>query len=345
MKAFQLVGEHETRVMEVPVPEPGPGQVLVEVASAGLCHSDLHLIHAPRLPTCPFTFGHETAGRVAQLGAGVIGLETGEPVVVHGAWGCGQCRFCQVDLEHHCERAASLGIVSSGLGADGGLAEYLLVPAARHLVPLGDVDPRDAGPLDDAALTPYHVIKRWQHKLVPGASAVVIGAGGLGHMAIQLLRTLSSVRVVAVDTSEEKLALAKQLGADVAVRSHDGAADEIREHTQGRGAALVLDMVGAEATLALATRIVEPLSHICCVGAAMGTLPWSFISVPFDCTLSNTFWGSKGELREVVSLVAEGRIRVHAEHFALEDCARAYELLEAGKVQGRAIALPGGIAR
>ncbi len=339
MRAFRLVGPQETRICEVPVPEPGPGEVLVKVAGAGLCHSDLHLMHAPQLPNCPFTFGHETAGWVERLGAGVGGLDVGEAVVVHGVWGCGQCRYCQTDREQYCERFPNAS-ASCGIGADGGIAEYLLVPAARNLVPIGDLDPVDAGPLDDAALTPYHVIARHRARLVPGAAAVVIGVGGLGHMAIQLLREVSPVQVVAIDTDESKLAFARELGAEITIASGERTVEEVRDALGGRGAALVLDFVGADTTLQLAMKLAEPEAHVACVGAALGSIQWSFLTAAYDATLGNTFWGPRGELHEIVALAQRGRIRVHTEHFALGDTAKAYELLEAGRVRGRAVVTP-----
>ncbi len=193
----------------MPVPEPGPGQVLVKVGGAGACHSDLHLMEWPEGTMSfgvPFTLGHENAGWVEALGAGVEGLAEGEAVAVYGPWGCGRCRSCRLSAENYCERQAEIGAFGGGLGLDGGMAEYMLVPHPRLLLPLGDLDPRDAAPLSDAALTPYHAVKRSLDLLVPGSTAVVIGVGGLGHMAVQILRALSPARIVAVDTSADKLA-------------------------------------------------------------------------------------------------------------------------------------------
>ena len=166
------------------------------------------------------------------------------PVAVYGPWGCGRCRACRLSAENYCEHQAEIGAFGGGLGLDGGMAEYMLVPHARLLLPLGDLDPRDAAPLSDAALTPYHAIKRSLHLLVPGSTAVVIGVGGLGHMAVQILRALTPAQVIAVDSSAEKLALAREIGADETVEPGDEAAARIRELTAGRGAELVLDDVG-----------------------------------------------------------------------------------------------------
>ena len=231
MRAFQLVAWQEPpELREVPVPEPGPGEVLIRVGGAGACHSDLHLMDWPQgqMPfEPPFTLGHENAGWVERVGAGVDAVGEGEAVAVYGPWGCGRCRACRRSSENYCERQAEIGVMGGGLGLDGGMAEYLLVPSARLLVPLGELDPRDAAPLSDAALTPYHAIQRSVHKLVAGSTAVVIGVGGLGQMAVQILSAVSGARIVAVDISPEKLALAAEVGADVTVAAGEGAAETI----------------------------------------------------------------------------------------------------------------------
>src|SRR4051812_40821759 len=255
MLAYQLVEwQQPPELREVEVPEPGPAEILVKVGGAGACHSDLHVMEWPAgaLPyELPFTLGHENAGWIEAVGAGVKGWEPGEGVAVYGPWGCGRCRPCRTGLETLCERKAQLGAAGGGLGRDGGMAEYMLVPDARLLVALGDLEPRDAAPLTDAALTPYHAIKLALHQLVPGASAVVIGVGGLGHMAVQILRALSPARVIATDIDVSKLGLAAAVGADHTVASSPDTAAQIRELTAGNGAILVLDCVGSDATLAL----------------------------------------------------------------------------------------------
>ena len=227
MRAYQMTGWQQLpEFREVDVPEPGAGEVLIKVAGAGACHSDLHLMEWPpgtfEFPL-PFTLGHENAGWVEALGPGVEGFDVGDAVAVYGPWGCGRCRACRRSQENFCENAAQLGALGGGLGRDGGLAPYMLIPSARLLVPLGDLDPVEAAPLSDAGLTPYHAIKRNLRKLVPGTSVVVIGVGGLGHMAVQILRAISAAQVIAADIDEGKLALARQVGADQVVRSGDEA--------------------------------------------------------------------------------------------------------------------------
>jgi propanol-preferring alcohol dehydrogenase len=342
MRAHQIVASQQpAELREVPRPEPGPGQVLVRVGGAGLCHSDLHMMHWPMAAPGPFTLGHETAGWIEELGAGVVGFEIDEPVIVHGPWGCGYCRRCQADMEQFCENAGALGMRPEGLGADGGLADYLLVPAARHLVPIGDLDPAVWAPLDDAVLTPYHALKRVQHLCTPDNWAMVIGIGGLGHSAVQLIKELTGARVLAVDVNDDKLEHASALGADATLRGDTpDAATVVKEITGGRGVAAVLDCVGADATMQLAAQTAHPVSHVIVVGIAGGTLPFSFLSVPFETAISTTYWGGLTELREVVALAQAGRITLDVEQIELEGAAEAYERLERGEVKGRVVAVP-----
>ena len=218
----------------------------------------------------------------------------------------------------------------------------MLVPDARLLLPLGDLDPRDAAPLSDAALTPYHAVKRSLDLLVPGSTAVVIGVGGLGHMAVQILRALSPARVITVDTSAEKLRLARDVGAEEAVMAGEGAAAAIDDATAGRGAELVIDMVGSDDTLALSAQIVRFESHLTVVGLAGGTFQFGFGALPFECQLAIPYWGSAVELMEVLDLARAGKIRAHVERFPLDRVEDAYEKMRDGTLDGRAVICPHG---
>jgi alcohol dehydrogenase, propanol-preferring len=341
MRALELSADGAA-LTDVDVPDPRPGEVLVKVGGAGLCHSDLHLMHIAAMVEEPFTLGHETAGWVEAVGPGTTdGPAVGEAVLVHGAWGCGRCARCRAGEDNLCPYSGAR--IGSGLFRDGGMAEYLLVPAARHLLPIADLDPRDAAPLDDAALTPYHAIKAALPLLGPAATAVVIGIGGLGHLAVQLLRVLSPATVAAVDVDETKLALAREKGADVALSPADDAAARIRDAAGELGPALVIDCVGSDDTLALAGSVVTNRSRIVVVGVAGGTLPFSFFALPYECSIGTTFWGTIAELAEVVALARDGRITVEVEQVPLDGALDAYGRLEAGTFgTGRAVALPHG---
>lgn len=344
MKAFQLTAwQQEPQFVDIDIPRPGAGQVVIKVGGAGACHSDLHLMEWPAgmLPyPLPFTLGHETAGWVAELGAGVTGLEVGDPVAVYGPWGCGYCRTCRLGQENYCENAAQITGAGGGLGLNGGMTEYMLVPSARFLVPLRNLTPCEAAPLTDAGLTPYHAIKRSLGLLVPGSSAVVIGAGGLGHMAIQMLIALSPAKVIAVDTASDKLDLALQVGATSGVSAGPDAPSVILELTGGQGAELVVDFVGADSTVALGAKIARRQGHLTVVGLAGGKFPFSFFAQPYECSLATTYWGTLPELIEVIALAEAGKVKPHVQTFPLAQVAEAYRLLKDGKLAGRAVIDP-----
>lgn len=348
MKAFQLTAwQQPPELRDVPIPEPGAGQVLVRVGGAGACHSDLHLMEWPEGAmdvSLPFTLGHENAGWVAALGPGVDGLAEGDPIAVYGPWGCGRCAPCRRSAENSCERQAEIGAFGGGLGLDGGMAEYLLVPSSRLLLPLGDLDPRDAAPLSDAALTPYHAIKRALPRLHPGSTAAVIGVGGLGHMAVELLRALTPARIVAVDRDPGRLVLAREVGADEAFAAGPEAIGEIREATRGLGADVVLDIVGSDETIALAAAVAKVEGTVNVLGLAGGSITWQAMGVlPWECELTTTYWGTAIELMEVLELAAAGRIRARTRRYALDDVATAYDDLRAGRIDGRAVICPAGV--
>ena len=216
----------------------------------------------------------------------------------------------------------------------------MFVPSARLVVPLGDLEPVAAAPLTDAGLTPYHAIRRSLPKLRPGSSAVVIGVGGLGHMAVQLLSALTSTRIIAVDQRPAALELAASGGADVTVVAGDHAAAEIRDVTGGLGADVVLDVVGSEATMQLAVDVSRPLGDVTIVGIAGGSVPFGFFSVPYEVSLQTTYWGSIVELVELLELARRGAVRAQITTFALDDATSAYDLLRAGSVHGRAVVVP-----
>lgn len=344
MKAVQYrtIGS-APEVVDIDTPEPGPGQVLLKVTAAGLCHSDDFVMSLPPEAYTfglPLTLGHEGAGTVVALGEGTTGLEVGENVIVYGPWGCGMCESCANGFENYCTRAAELGIAPPGLGAPGALAEYMIVDSPRHLVPIGDLDPVAAVPLTDAGLTPYHAIKRSLPKLVPGTVTVVIGAGGLGHVGIQLLRALSATTVVALDVSEEKLELAREVGAHHAFLSDASAEAAIRELTGGKGADLVLDFVAAQPTLDLALKVVAVDSDVTIVGVGPGEARFGWLGVPYGTTVRTTYWGGRTELAELVALAQTGVLHVATETYTLEETPAAYEKLHAGTIRGRAVVIP-----
>ena len=343
MQSVRFVGVgRPAQIQEVPEPSPGPGQVLIKVGGAGVCHSDLHIMEEDLGFTPPFTLGHENAGWIAALGEGVIGFKEGDPVAVYGPWGCGRCHACQRSMENYCENWAQMDGFGGGLGLDGGMADYMLVPSARLLVPLGDVSPAKAAPLSDAALTPYHAIKRALPHLNADSTVVVLGVGGLGHMAIQLLRVLVPVRIVAADVDDSKLEHAKALGADDTVNNRDAsaAAEKILQATGPRGAGLVLDCVGVQPTLDLGAKLLGRNSVWTIVGLGGGRHDFRHGSTPYGTTMSIPYWGSRVELMEVIAMARAGRIHAETTEFPLTDAVAVYANLKAGQITGRAVLIP-----
>jgi propanol-preferring alcohol dehydrogenase len=339
MRAFQLTAFHTTELRNIPQPDPAPGEALVRVGAAGACHSDLHIIDAPDalgMPI-PLTLGHENAGWVEALGPGVTGFERGEAVAIYGIVGCGRCVACLAGRENECRRTPPGGI---GLSRDGGMAEYVTVPA-RQLIAIGDLDVAQAAPLTDAGLTPYHAIALTRRSLRPSSTCVVIGVGGLGHLAVQILAATTPARVIAVDVRPDALNLARQIGAQHAVQSAD-AVRAIRDLVgpPPGGADVVLDFVGAAATLEIARAVVTTGGDIAIVGLAGGSLPVGFGTVPFETRVVVSFWGTRSELAEVIALARAGRIRAHVDRFPLSDAQFAYDQLRAGRLQGRAVIVP-----
>lgn len=344
MRAVQLVEPGRLEVQEVPVPEAGPGEVLVRVAGSGLCHSDLHLLALPEWPVPDMTLGHETAGRVAALGAGVTGFDEGEAVLVNFVWSCGACRPCREGRDNVCMSEGRMGMPPApGLGLEGGMADYMKVDA-RYLHKLGDLDPTTAAPLADAGLTPLHAVNGARHRLGVGNTAVVIGVGGLGHMGLQYLRATSGVRIVAVDVSQDKLEQASRLGADATVLAGDGAAAEVLDLTEGSGADAVFDFVGNQTTLDQATEMIAADGALRLIGIAGGHVTCNAAprptTMPWGVDVRATYAGTRADLEMAISLAQLGRVHSDVTTYPLEDIHKAVEDLRAGRVEGRAVLIP-----
>lgn len=349
MKAVQITSWHSDPVLvEVDAPTPGPGQVVIKVAGAGLCHSDLHLLHDfgdgmfPWGP--PFTLGHETSGYIHQLGEGVSGWSVGQPVAVYGPWGCGHCPACDRGQDTYCYSPLDgYGqAFGGGLGVDGGQAEFMLIPDARQLVAIPDgMDPVAAAPLTDAGLTPYHAVKLSLPKLLPGATAVTIGAGGLGHMGVQIIKAMSAASVITLDTKQAALDLATECGADMVVRADaEDAVAQVREATKGRGADVVIDFVGSDASLKTAAAVASVQGDFTIVGVGGGTFPMGLFGVPYECAVRSIYWGTRKELAEVLTLAAHGDISPVYSTYSLDKALDAYKAMEAGTLRGRAVIAP-----
>ncbi len=345
MRALQITGPGRLELREVPVPAPGAGQLLVRVAAAGVCHSDLHVLHADRQRPAPMTLGHEIAGTVAAAGDAESPIPVGTAGVVYLCWSCGACRECTAGRQNLCLAAgrSAMPPCPGLMGHDGGMAEYVVVPTTAF-VPT-DIAPAQAAPLADAALTSYHAIDGARAHLRPGGTAVVIGVGGLGHIAVQILRAVSPVRVIAVDLARDKLDAAARLGADVALAADDAAAETILRLTGGRGAEAVFDFVGVDATAQLAVRAVAPGGAYRMVGlgggvpgiAADGALGDGW---PWGASVTKAYAGTRNDLVESLALAAAGAIRAEIETFPLAEGPSVFARLERGAILGRAVLIP-----
>ncbi|KAI1454327.1 alcohol dehydrogenase GroES domain protein [Annulohypoxylon moriforme] len=348
MKAYKLTQWGQPgQYVDVPKPEPGPGDVLIRMKAAGLCRSDLDMVDS-KPGSAPYAnslepgyiLGHENAGFVEQIGNAVTDLKVGEAVVVHHMRHCGNCEYCTDNAEQHCEAFKRNAIgMTRGCGMDGGLAEYLLVPRTE-VISIGNGDPILYAPLTDAGVTAYHAIQTAIQRLKPGTSAALIGIGGLGSYGVQFIKLLSSARTFAIDNIPERLQTAKEVGADETVLfTGDGAsaASEILSKTNGRGVDAIIDFVGTAGTLKLAAKISRPRGRIVLVGMQGGTLEVGWGMLATSCEFAISLGSTRQDLREVCDLAKNGKLRIDIEKFKFDELDKAYEALRNGTLKGRAV--------
>ena len=336
MSAYRLLewgGPAE--LVDVPVPTPRGRQVLLEVSAVGLCHSDLFVMSCERgtLPyDLPLTLGHEVAGRIVAVGESADRSLVGRDGVVHGVWSCGECHNCRRGRDNHC--VALEGRVGCGLGHDGGLADYVLLPDERHFVAADGVPATVLAPLADAGLTAYHAIESQRDALTGECAVLVIGVGGLGHLAVQILRATTSAEVVAVDPRPEARALAVELGA------HRTAAS-VGEAMPVPRADVVLDFVGSDETMSRGGGALLPGGRLVVVGGARGTMVvGKGLALPLGWQVSAPFWGTRADLVAVVELARQGILHPVVETVPFGEVTGAYERLHDGAVTGRLVVVP-----
>ncbi|MCX7622974.1 MAG: NAD(P)-dependent alcohol dehydrogenase [Thermomicrobium sp.] len=324
------------------VPDPvirEPDEVIVRIEGAGVCRTDLHIVEGQfrdRVPVVlPYIPGHENAGSVAAVGPGVQRFRPGDPVIVYPQITDGTCLACRRGEDMHCENGAF-----PGLTRDGGFAEYLLTKE-RNLVRLPDgVSPRAVAPHADAGLTAYHAVKRALSWLKPGDSVALIGFGGLGHIALQVLHALAPVDVLVIDRSETALKLARELGATATIQAQDDPVSELRELTGGRGAAVVLDFVGEGQTPQQGLAMTRRGGAYFVIGYG-GRLEVPTIElVDQEKTIVGNLVGTYAELAELMELVADGRIKLSVTYYPLDQVNQALRDLRDGRVKGRAVLVP-----
>ena len=347
MRAALLTGySQDFEIAEIPDPTmTGANDVIVEVGAAGFCRTDVHLwsghfasVHEQAGISLPFVCGHESAGWIAEIGAGVTHLQVGDPVLLHPLATCGWCAACRSGDDMHCSNQ-----VFPGVAAQGGFAQYVRTNA-RAVVPIPDgLTPVQVAPLGDAGLTAYRAVKKALPLAVPGTTTVVLGAGGLGHIAIQALRALSQTEIVVVDRNPTALAHAKAWGADhVVLSQHDRShVTQVRELTGGAGAQVVLDFVGEGGAQHDAVELLgkHGLDVIVGYGGRLEADILSQVLTPEASFVGSTV-GTYTELVELVALVRRGAVALTTTTFPLEDINVALNQLEQGQLVGRGILLP-----
>lgn len=321
MRAVTLDAANTPLHVHADFPEPAGAGELITVTACGVCHSDLHVVDGDYPSPLPLVLGHEVTGVHADLG----------PVMVYAPWGCGECGECADGMEMICRDATEAGLV-----VDGGYAERMLVKDRRYLAPLDGLDPIASAPLACGGLTAYRAVTHTLETLAArgtGARALVIGAGGLGQFAIRFLRVLSDATVVALDRAADKQRTAVEIGAHDAI-GPDGAADL-------EPVDVVIDFIGAEATLVTARDVVRRRGTVVAVGLAGGRIPFGFAAVPHEARFLTSVWGSRAQLDELLALARrEPGIVQPVETLPLDQAQLAHDRLRAGDVRGRIVLVP-----
>ncbi|HEX6678643.1 MAG TPA: NAD(P)-dependent alcohol dehydrogenase [Actinomycetes bacterium] len=341
MRAVRL-HEYDKRPTVDEVPDAqitGPNDVIVKIGGAGLCRTDLHLVEgqwAEKTGTpLPFTLGHENAGWVHEVGSAVEHLSPGDTVILHPQASCGLCRACRAGDDMHC-----LNSYFPGLNTDGGMAEYLRT-GVRAVVKIDPkLQPADVAALADAGLTAYHAVRKTVPLLYPGTKAVVIGAGGLGHIGIQALRALTPAEIVVVDRSEGALALAKSIGAHHTVLADGGHVQQVLDLTDGNGAEVVIDFVGERGAERDGVAMLRRAGSYFVIGYGGAINVPTIDIISTEINFVGNLVGTFNDLDELMTLAAQGQVKLHTQTYPLDAVNDAMDDLDAGRLRGRGILVP-----
>ena len=343
MKVVRVVGYNQPlSLQDAPDPQiTGPLDVIVKVGAAGVCRTDIHILEGQWVEKSnvklPYTIGHENAGWVHAKGDAVTSIEVGDKVILHPLVTCGLCRACRFGDDVHCEDSKFPGIDS-----DGGYAEYLKT-GARSVIKLDEkLEPADVAALADAGLTAYHACAKAARALRPGNFVVLIGAGGLGHIGIQVMKAISAATVIVVDRNKEALELAKELGADHVVQAGDGDGfvKEVLGMTGEKGAEAVIDFVAEGGSTATGVKMLRRAGNYYVVGYGENINVPTIDIISTEINFIGNLVGSYNDLAELMTLAAQGKVVLHTSVYELEDFQKAIDDLSAGKVRGRAILVP-----
>jgi NAD+-dependent secondary alcohol dehydrogenase Adh1 len=343
MQALRLHRYNERPTVDE-IEEPkveGPLDVIVKIGGAGLCRTDIHLYlgqwheldaDAP----LPYTLGHENAGWVHEVGSAVTHVAPGDTVILHPQATCGFCRYCRAGDDMHCTNS-----FFPGLNTDGGMAHYLRT-GARAVVKIDPkLQPADVAALADAGLTAYHAVRKAVPLLYPGTACVVIGAGGLGHIGIQVLAALSATTIIVVDRNPEALEFAKTIGADHGVMGDGTQVDQVKELTGGDGAEVVLDFVGEEGAEKDAWAMTRRAGSHFVIGYGGKVEVPTIEIISSERNVIGNIVGTYNDLAELMALAAQGKVTLHTKPYPLEAANDAIDDLDNGRLPGtRAILIP-----
>jgi NAD+-dependent secondary alcohol dehydrogenase Adh1 len=344
MKAARLHSYEEDHLHLDQVPEPDvhdPRDVIVRIGGAGLCRTDLHIIEGIWKdildPELPYTLGHENAGWVEEVADGVRSVRPGDPVIVHPVMTCGVCLGCRRGEDMYCEDSQF-----PGLNAEGGFANFLRT-SERSLIKLDErLEPKDVAPYADAGITAYRAAKKAAARLDPGSRCVVIGVGGLGHVGVQVLRALCPTQIIAVDTSQESLDLAGDVGADELVKSDENVVEKVKELTGGRGVDAVVDFVGEHGTTEEGPAMLAQGGRYYVVGYG-GRVDIPAIEMIFsEIEVIGNLVGNHVELLELMELAAQGKVELRAKTYGLDQINEAIDDFMGGQIHGRGVIVPDG---
>lgn len=341
MRAARLHRYHEPLKLDE-LAEPAvlaPHDVIVRVGGAGLCRTDLHIQEGQWAEKSgvelPYVLGHENAGWVQEVGGAVSNVAVGDAVILHPFVTCGLCRACRAGDDMHCENSSFPGI-----SVDGGFAE-LMRTTARAVVKLDpELEPSAVAALADAGLTAHHAVRKAAPLLYPGTFAVVIGAGGLGHIGIQCLRAMTAAEIVVLDPSEPALALASELGADHTVRVDGGHVRAVLELTGGHGAEVVIDFVGEHGIIPDGIAMLRDAGSYFVIGYGENVDVPTIDVISREISFVGNLVGSYNDLAELMTLTKQGKVTLHTTTYPLDAVNDAMADLDGGRLQGRAILVP-----
>jgi NAD+-dependent secondary alcohol dehydrogenase Adh1 len=343
MKVVQVVGYHkDLQIGDAAEPKViNPLDVIVKIGAAGVCRTDLHILEGQWEEKAnvqlPYTIGHENAGWVHAVGDGVTNVKVGDKVILHPLATCGLCTACRFGDDVHCENSTFPGI-----NVDGGYAEYLKT-SARSCIKLDDkLEPADVAALADAGLTAYHAVAKAARVLRPGNICVMIGAGGLGHIGVQVMKAISGATLIVLDRNPDALALAKKIGADHVVQPKDDGnfVKEVMDLTGGKGAEAVIDFVAEGGSTATGVKMLRRAGNYYVVGYGENINVPTIDIISTEINFIGNLVGSYNDLAELMVLAAQGKVKLHTQQYKLDDFQKAIDDLSNGKVRGRAILVP-----